>query len=287
MSWGIRLPTLLICLVAVTGGVRADHRETVDRFARLLVEKQLDEAGPLMTETLRSRLGADAAASILAGLEQQSGPLQQLEPAWHEDTVQGYERYRVPAVFENQTVDFQIAVDAGGLVGGLFVVPHLTRPEGKSSVEAAAPVREVALTVADDLPATLSLPEGPGPHPAVVLIHGSGPQDRDSTIGPNKPFRDLAWGLTERGVAVLRYDKRSFVDPGSLIALGDAITVEAETIADARRAIEHLRRRPEIDPDRVPLPSTDGPRTAIPSLDTRTDGPHDGGPGSAFVPDAT
>lgn len=61
------------------------------------------------------------------------------------------------------------------------------------------------------LPGTLSLPNGAGPFPAVVLVHGSGPADRDETVGPNKPFRDLAWGLASRGVAVLRYDKRTRV----------------------------------------------------------------------------
>ncbi len=45
------------------------------------------------------------------------------------------------------------------------------------------------------LPGTLTVPNGAGPFPAVVLVHGSGPNDRDETFGPNKPFRDLAWGL--------------------------------------------------------------------------------------------
>ena len=56
---------------------------------------------------------------------------------------------------------------------------------------------------------TLSMPAGDGPFPAVVLVHGSGPNDRDETIGPNKPFKDLAWGLASQGIAVLRYDKRT------------------------------------------------------------------------------
>src|SRR2546423_637796 len=59
------------------------------------------------------------------------------------------------------------------------------------------------------LPGTLTLPKGDGPFPAVVLVHGSGPQDRDETIGPNKPFKDLAWGLATNGIAVLRYEKRT------------------------------------------------------------------------------
>jgi hypothetical protein len=57
------------------------------------------------------------------------------------------------------------------------------------------------------VPATLTLPHGNGPWPAVVLLAGSGPQDRDETVGPNKPLKDLAWGLASRGIAVVRFDK--------------------------------------------------------------------------------
>lgn len=61
------------------------------------------------------------------------------------------------------------------------------------------------------LPGTLTLPKrAVGPDacrvPCVILVHGSGPHDRDETIGPNKPFRDLAWGLAKRGIAVVRYE---------------------------------------------------------------------------------
>ena len=63
------------------------------------------------------------------------------------------------------------------------------------------------------LGATVTLPKGAGPFPAVVLVQGSGPHDRDETIGPHEPFRDLAWGLASRGIAVLRYDKRRDLPP--------------------------------------------------------------------------
>ena len=49
------------------------------------------------------------------------------------------------------------------------------------------------------LPGTLTAPKGAGRFPALVLVHGSGPNDRDESLGPNKPFKDLAWGLASRG----------------------------------------------------------------------------------------
>lgn len=68
-------------------------------------------------------------------------------------------------------------------------------------------MRTLPITVAADadypLPGLLTLPDGAGPFPAVLLIHGSGPQDRDEAVGPNRPFRDLAVGLADLGVASL------------------------------------------------------------------------------------
>ena len=100
------------------------------------------------------------------------------------------------------------------------------------------------------LPATLTLPLGAGPFPAVVLVHGSGPQDRDETNGANKPFQDLAWGLATQGIAVLRYDKRTRVYPGKVTAFPN-FTVKQETIDDALAAVSLLRETPRIDAKRI------------------------------------
>jgi dienelactone hydrolase len=100
------------------------------------------------------------------------------------------------------------------------------------------------------LPATLTVPAGAGPHPAVVLVHGSGPNDRDETIGANKPFKDLAIGLATRGVAVLRYDKRTKVHRAKMAKLKD-YTVAQEVIEDALEAVKMLRAQPKVDARRV------------------------------------
>ena len=77
-------------------------------------------------------------------------------------------------------------------------------------------LEEVSFTSADGaaMAGTLTLPTGDGPFPAVVLITGSGPQDRDETIVGHKPFLVLADHLTRRGVAVLRYDDRGVGESG-------------------------------------------------------------------------
>ncbi len=99
------------------------------------------------------------------------------------------------------------------------------------------------------LAATLTLPRGAGPFPAVLLITGSGPQDRDETIVGHKPFLVLADHLTRRGVAVLRADDRGVAQStGNFFA-----ATSADFADDAEAGVAYLMRRKEIDPRRVGL----------------------------------
>jgi alpha-beta hydrolase superfamily lysophospholipase len=83
-----------------------------------------------------------------------------------------------------------------------------------------------------------------------VLVHGSGPSDRDATFGPNKPFRDLALGLASRGIATLRYEKRTR-QHGLKIAGSTDFTVKEETVDDAVAAVRLLRTTAGVAPGRV------------------------------------
>ncbi len=96
----------------------------------------------------------------------------------------------------------------------------------------------------------LTLPEDTGKKvPAVVFVHGSGASNMDERIYALTPFRDLAEGLAARGIASIRYDKRSFAYAKQM--RGRLVTVEEETIEDALRAADLLRSDPRIDPDAV------------------------------------
>jgi uncharacterized protein len=100
------------------------------------------------------------------------------------------------------------------------------------------------------VPGTLSLPRRPGPLPAVVFLGGSGPNDRDETIGPNKLFKDLAWGMASRGIAALRFDKVTFAH-GPESARNRHFTPTDEYVPDGTAAVRLLCGLPEVDPRRV------------------------------------
>ncbi len=99
------------------------------------------------------------------------------------------------------------------------------------------------------LAGTLTLPGGNGPFPAVILLTGSGAQDRDETILGHKPFLVLADYLTRRGVAVLRVDDRGV--GGSTD--GSASTTTEDFAGDALAGVTFLKHRAEIDPARIGL----------------------------------
>ena len=100
-----------------------------------------------------------------------------------------------------------------------------------------------------ELAATLTIPEGEGPFPAVVLITGSGAEDRNEAIMGHKPFLVIADYLTRRGIAVLRADDRGFG-----LSTGDYVSATSEDFAtDALAGVEFLKSRPEVDAAHIGL----------------------------------
>jgi len=114
-------------------------------------------------------------------------------------------------------------------------------PYVEEQVTFASPGADVTLA------GTLTLPKGPGPFPGVLLVAGSGPQDRDASIANHRPFLLLADALTRKGMAVLRYDKRGI--GRSTGNLDSATTMDLA--ADAEAALAFLKSRKEIDSSRL------------------------------------
>jgi hypothetical protein len=180
------------------------------------------------------------------------------QAAARRDQFQGYEIVLVTCEFEKATLDTRVVFDKAGKIAGFGFVP--TAPPVKYGPPAyadPAKFEESDATVGSgewQLPGTLTMPKGAGPFPGLVLVHGSGPNDRNESLGPNRPFQDLAWGLATRGIAVLRYDKRSKVHGAKILAnskLEATMTVKDETIDDALAAAAILQKTGKVDKARV------------------------------------
>jgi len=97
--------------------------------------------------------------------------------------------------------------------------------------------------------ATLTIPQGKGPFPAVFLITGSGPQDRDESLMGHKPFLVLADYLTRRGIAVLRADDRGFGKSTGVFSTATTL----DFVSDAEAALAFLKTRSEVDSQKIGL----------------------------------
>ncbi len=114
-------------------------------------------------------------------------------------------------------------------------------------VRLTPPYREENVTLDNQvanarLAGMLTVPAGPGPFPAVVLLSDAGSQDRNGTVGDFGPMGWLADYLTRRGIAVLRFDDRGVGESN-----GTAATATASLVSDAQAALSFLRNRPELD----------------------------------------
>lgn len=186
---------------------------------------------------------------------------------------------KVPVHFERGELALVVSVTANGDLAELQLVPPdvYKSPVPWEPPPYAATDRfseqEISLGTGPlAVPGTLAVPSTAGRLRAVVLLGGSGPVDRDSTIGENKPLKDLAWGLASNEVVVLRFDKVTRAHPEDVKANQD-FTVADEYLPHALAAIRHLRDHPAVDPEGVflaghSLGGTIAPRiaTAEPSV---------------------
>jgi dienelactone hydrolase len=232
---------------------KQDHRASVQAFFDALAKGDYDAACKDFDDTVRKVSPPDKLKEFWEAFQKQVGTLKkQGEP--RVEKAGKYEVIVVPCEFEKIKLDARISFDANGKIAGYGFVPATSKEYKAPDYVKREAFREVEVTLNAgsewELPGTLSVPVGAGPFPAVVLVHGSGPNDRDETILGNKPFRDLAWGLSSRGIAVLRYEKRTRVH-GTKMTGKKFPTVKEETTDDALAAVSLLRKTTDIDPRRI------------------------------------
>ncbi|MGB9032272.1 MAG: DUF3887 domain-containing protein, partial [Acidobacteriaceae bacterium] len=180
-------------------------------LTRQLAAKQFDAIVTHFDETMTAAMPAAKLGQFWNQVIAQVGDFRTINGTSVEE-VQGYEVVLVSTQFARATLRVKWVFDAKGRVAGFFILPDETTAAWTPPDYAkASSFHEEPVTVGAapwQLPGALTIPNGAGPFPAVVLVAGSGPSDEDETIGPNKPFKDLAWGLASRNIAVLRYTKR-------------------------------------------------------------------------------
>ncbi|MBU6450611.1 MAG: alpha/beta fold hydrolase [Cyanobacteria bacterium REEB67] len=271
-SQGIAAALLALCplLPGITQGsptedqtapVRKSDNDKITAKAILFIENlnqgKLDQLQSDFDPTMKAMLPATIIDRLWKTWQTQFGKFEQQLAPEKKTPTNTIDEVIIPCKFANSTQSLDFAFDKEGRISGLHLRPT------EAAMAAAIPIPSYVnkSSFSDEdftvgagqwaLPGTLSVPLQNGRMPAVVLVHGSGPQDRDETVCGIKAFRDIAWGLASRGIVVLRYEKRTKAHALQMPKEISTLTVKEETIDDALQAVQDLKQNKHVDPARI------------------------------------
>ncbi len=224
------------------------YANVAETYWKLFLEEEFSAAYDLHDATMKAVFTEDKMKQAYESLVAQYGAYV-LTYGKETLTQGGYNVVVLKVKFERAYLNIVIPVNSEGKVSGLRFAPGKP-PENEvpQYVNMDAFVEKEIEFSSEPwvLKGTITVPKGADSFPIVVFVHGSGPADRDETIGLNKPFRDLAWGLASMGIASLRYDKRTYTYGKRMQEEGIFPTIEQEVIEDACAAINTVRSLEEV-----------------------------------------
>ncbi|WPC44509.1 alpha/beta fold hydrolase [Clostridium sp. JS66] len=231
-----------------------DLKVKAESFVSNLSNKNMDEALKQLSSDLKAGYGEGIMKNYLSSVSFKGVDTKPIDVNQEEAPLGNVITltYKVEGI--SSTVDVKIKYDNDGQIYDL--VFENTPVDSKYKLPSYANTdnfTEKNVTIGDGkykLPGVLSMPKGKGPFPAVVLVHGSGANDKDETYGDTKVFRDISAGLASKGIAVLRYDKRSKYY-GVLSSVDTKIDLNGETVNDAVDAVNLLKKTEGIDSNKV------------------------------------
>ncbi len=239
--------------------IHNDKIQTAQQLVTQFIQEDFEAVVQSLDESLRQQLPVEKLQATLQALVASVGKFKEQVGA-HTFQIPSADLVIVTCAFANASLDINVAFNEQDKIVGLTIT-QVGGVEQQYTVVYETPAyvsqdlfTEREVQIGKDewvLPGTLSVPLGDGPFAAVLLVHGSGPNDRDETIGPNKPFRDLAWGLASQGIVVVRYDKRTKVYAEKMRELVNILTVKEEVIDDALDAVSLLRSIAEVSSQRI------------------------------------
>ena len=207
-------------------------------FFDLMKEEKFHDAYDFFDDTLKTALPENKLQELWGNIITKYGAVQSLEAI--ASKMQGdFFAVTVEGKFKNSDQNFLLGFNKSQKIVGIFVAPSPTGQKytlpnyADTALYVEKPIYIGAAK--NQLAAVLTVPKNIKNFPLVVLVHGSGPNDMDETLGPNKPFKDLAAGFASKGIASLRYVKRTLVYPYEYVG---AFTVAQETTNDAVAAVE-------------------------------------------------
>lgn len=222
-----------------------------DEYLDALEKGRFEEAYTFFDESVKDKIQPDALKNFWTSVNTALGNLESVENAQNQIRNEYYV-VTLDCKFSRGTQAFQFVFNKNEKMVGFLVMPKSNMPVYQDPAYADSTLyneRPVSIkTPGHELAGLLTTPENGTNFPVIILVHGSGPSDMDETTGPNKPFRDLATGLAAKGIATLRYVKRTRVYTGEF---RKAFTVKEEVTDDALAAIAMAATVPGVNKKQI------------------------------------
>ena len=247
----IRLAGTLLLLFGWALTALAQHEEKAARILDYLMQHQFDSAHAMLNEDAREALSSVRLRLVWTGLERENGKPDSTgkpEAEWFQDQITYFQYCR----FTKNAFELILMFDSSGAANTIRIIP--SRPKALYRLPSYAPhttaYTEKKMVLQNGrykMNAVLTRPVTNKKVPVVILVHGSGPNDMDETLGNSKLFKDLALGLAAEGIATFRYDKRTKVYGGKSVDDIELLTLDEEVILDALKAVDLMYTTEGID----------------------------------------
>ncbi|MES2762790.1 MAG: DUF3887 domain-containing protein [Bacteroidota bacterium] len=240
--------------VFLSSSIAQNYEETSIAFIKKLERQQFDSCFAMFDTSLADKFNVGMLEGMWGTIPKYMGEYKGYSTV-ESSKKDSMDIVAVRCQFEKTKMDLQFAYYNSNKIMGMYFVPPKNKtayntPEYAQSnkyYETKIPVKTGTLT----LPGALCVPNNIKNPPVVILLAGSGPNDKDESIGPNKGLKDLAIGLASNGIATYRYDKRTLTYGKEISQQMDKFGIEQEVIEDALSAINILKKNPDFKNSKV------------------------------------
>jgi hypothetical protein len=224
-----------------------------DSFFDTMDKGNFEEAHGFFDESVKGQITPDELKLFWLRLGNSMGTYESVDGA--KNSIKGdYFQVILTCGFSKGTQTFTFVFNKSEKLLGFFVTPVAADAEYAAPAYADTTLyKETEINIKFEegqMAGVFTSPKNASNFPVVIMVHGSGPSDMDETVGPNKPFKDLAAGLAAKGIGSIRYVKRSMVYPR---IFNKAFTVKEEVIDDALSAINLANTLPGVNKGQIYL----------------------------------
>jgi len=243
---------LLVSSIASAQGLFT-YMNLSTQFFDALNAGKFEDAKAFFDESLKDKVTAQALESAWKQIHGQLGDFESVDGAQNR-SQDDFQSVILDCRFKNGSQPFQFVFNNNHKLLGFFIAPKSAVASYKAPAYAdTTGYSEKFITLKSgthELPGALTLPKTGSNFPIVIFVHGSGPSDMDETVGAHKPFKDLAIGLANKGIASIRYVKRTILYPAEF---QKAFTLKEEVEEDAIAAIEYAKTLTEVEKGQIYL----------------------------------